>query len=52
MEAQNPNLMLVIASEEARAQNIRVAGGQPPYDGPRWPWWFGPGTGPGSEAAA
>ena len=27
--------------EEAHAQNMRAAGMQPPYTGPRWPWWFG-----------
>lgn len=37
----DPNLLLVIASEEAHAQKMRAAGIQPPYSGPDWPWWFG-----------
>ena len=41
LDPQDPNLLLVIASEEAHAQNMRAAGMQPPYTGPRWPWWFG-----------
>ena len=41
LDPQDPNLLLVIASDEAHAQNMRAAGMQPPYSGPRWPWWFG-----------
>jgi len=41
LDPQDPNLLLLIASEEAHAQNMRAAGMPPPYTGPRWPWWFG-----------